>query len=132
MTMTPELAALAATALIHLIAVLWSQKSLEQDVGRRANVSPRDGDLDLGQRTMRLRRALANHTENIGPFITAVLLVELTDSHSLITLVAAWAFVAARALYLPAYAFGWVPGRSYLYLTGLAATLTMIIAALIP
>lgn len=130
--MTPELAALAATALIHLIAVAWSQASLTKDVGTKGNVGPRDGDQNYSIRTQRLRRALANHTENIAPFITAVLLVELTDSHSLITLIAAWVFVAARALYLPAYAFGWVPGRSYLYLTGLAATLTMIIAALIP
>lgn len=124
--MTPELAALAATALIHVIAVGWSQKELTKDVGKKGNVGPRDGNLDLSTRTSRLRRALSNHTENIGPFIIAVVLVELTDSNSLITAIAAWVFVAARALYLPAYAFGWVPWRSYLYLVGLIATCAMI------
>ena len=41
--MTPELAALAATAFIHLAAVLWSQRALEADVGRDGNTGPRDG-----------------------------------------------------------------------------------------
>ncbi len=72
---------------------------------------------------------MSNHTENIGPFIIAVLLVSLTESNSLFTAACAWVFVAVRALYLPAYAYAWVPGRSYLYLIGLAATFAMIIAS---
>ncbi|WP_407494735.1 MAPEG family protein [Pseudooceanicola sp. MF1-13] len=125
--MTPELAALAATAFIHLVAVGWSQKELTKDVGTDGNAGPRDGDLDISTRTARLRRALANHTENIGPFIIAVVLVELTDTNSLLTAIAAWVFVAARTLYLPAYAFAWVPWRSAIYTVGLIATFTMII-----
>lgn len=125
--MTPELAALAATAFIHLAAVAWSQRALESDVGREGNLKPRDGDLNLSTRTSRLRRALANHTENIGPFLIAVILVELTDSNGLLTAIAAWVFVVARALYLPAYAFGWVPWRSYIYMIGLVATFVMIV-----
>ena len=124
--MTPELAALAATAFIHLIAVGWSQKCLTDDIGKDGNVAPRDGDLDLSVLTNRLRRALANHTENIGPFIIAVVLVEFTDSNGWLTAIAAWVFVAARALYLPAYAFGWVPWRSLIYTIGLVATFAMI------
>ncbi len=128
--MTLELAALAATALIHLVAVMWSQKSLESDIGRKANGCTREGIEDrCSETTGRLRRALSNHTENIGPFIIAVVLVSLTESNSLFTAACAWIFVAARALYLPAYANAWVPGRSYLYLIGLAATFAMIIAS---
>lgn len=125
--MTPELAALAATAFIHLAAVGWSQKCLTDDIGTKGNAAPRDGDLNLSTRTNRLRRALSNHTENIGPFIIAVILVELTDSNGLLTAIAAWVFVAARALYLPAYAFGWVPWRSLIYTVGLIATFAMIV-----
>lgn len=128
--MTPELAALAATVLIHLALVIWSQRSLESDVGRKANLKPRDGDLDISVRTGRLRRALGNHTENIGPFIIAVVLVEMTGTNGWLTGLAAWLFVAARALYVPAYAFGWVPWRSYIYLVGLLATVTMIVRSL--
>lgn len=125
--MTPELAALAATAFIHLALVMWSQKCLTDDIGKAGNVAPRDGDLDLSTRTSRLRRALANHTENIGIFIIAVALVEFTDSNGWFTALAAWIFVAARALYVPAYAFGWVPWRSLIYTVGLLATFAMII-----
>lgn len=128
--MTPELAALAATAFIHLAAVAWSQKGLNTDVGTDANASPRDTELALSTRTSRLRRALANHTENIGPFIIAVVLVELTETNGWITGIAAWVFVAARAIYLPAYAFGWVPWRSMIYMVGLAATFAMILRSL--
>ncbi len=132
MSMTPELAALAATTLIHLAAVQWSQRSLEADIGRAGNVGTREGMEDrLSPRTLRLRRALANHVENIGLFIIAVVLVVLTGKTSVVTAICAWVYVAARALYLPAYAFGWVPWRSVIYLVGLVATLAMIVASLL-
>jgi len=129
--MSAELAALAAMVFVQVAAVVWSQRSLEADIGHEGNVRPRDGDLDLSTRTNRLRRALGNHTENIGLFIIAVVLVELTGANSWITALAAWIFVAARALYLPAYAFGWVPWRSVIWVTGLLATLVMVIATLL-
>ncbi|EBA08137.1 MAPEG family protein [Sagittula stellata] len=129
--MTPELAALAATVLVHLAAVVWSQKSFEKDVGREGNLSPRDGSMDLSVETERLKRALGNHTENIAPFVIAVVLVQFTDSNSWVTALFAWVFVAARALYLPAYALGWVPWRSYLFMAGLLSTLIMIVAAFV-
>ena len=39
--------------------------------------------------------------------------------------------LAARVLYIPAYAFGWTPWRSAIWGVGFLATLTMLIAALI-
>ncbi len=130
--MTPELAALAASAFIHLAAVLWSQRALESDVGHDGNTGTRAGiENRLSERTLRLRRALANHTENIGLFITAVVLVQFTGSNSWLTGICAWLFVAARALYLPAYAFGWVPWRTYIYAAGLVSCFVMIIASLL-
>ncbi|MFB2531100.1 MAPEG family protein [Paracoccus sp. p4-l81] len=130
--MTPELAALAATAFIHLAAVAWSQRALEADVGRDGNTGTREGiEAKLSPLTQRLRRALANHTENIGLFIIAVVLVTLTGKASLFTAICAWTYVAARALYLPAYAFGWVPWRSLIYTAGLLATFAMIVASLL-
>lgn len=128
--MTPELAALAAVAFIHLAAVAWSQKALEQDIGHDGNTGTREGlDEKLSEHTKRLRRALANHTENIGLFIIAVVLVQLTESNSIFTAICAWLYVLARALYLPAYAFGWVPWRSLIFTGGLLVTFAMIIAS---
>ncbi|MBN9889147.1 MAPEG family protein [Salipiger abyssi] len=126
--MTPELAALAATVFVHLAAMMWSQRSLEADVGREGNTGPRDGIEDrLSDRTKRMRRALANHVENTGLFIIAVMLVEFTESNGVLTALFAWIYVAARALYLPAYAFGWVPWRSVIWLVGFVSTLAMIL-----
>lgn len=126
--MTYELAALAACAFVHLVAVLWSQRALESDVGRDGNAGTRDNlDQRLSDDTKRLRRALANHTENIGLFIIAVVLVQLTNSNSWLTATLAWVFVAARALYLPAYAFGWVPWRSVIFVVGLFSCFAMIL-----
>ncbi len=128
--MSPELAALAATAFIQLAAVLWSQRALEADIGHDGNTGTREGlDDRLSEHTKRLRRALANHTENIGLFIIAVVLVEFTASNGWITGLAAWTFVAARALYLPAYAFGWVPWRSVIFMAGFLSCFVMIIAS---
>lgn len=128
--MSAELAALAATAFVHLAAVLWSQRQLTADLGVEGNLGTREGaDARLSPMAKRLRRALANHTENIGPFIIAVILVELTGAGSGITAFCAWAFVLCRTLYLPAYAFGWVPWRSLIYTVGMIATFTMILAS---
>lgn len=128
--MTPELAALAATAFVHVTAVLWSQRELERDVGHKGNVGTRENlQENLSGKTMRLRRALGNHTENIGLFIIAVVMVQMTGANSILTAISAWIFVAARAFYLPAYAFAWVPWRTYIFGVGLLACLVMIIAS---
>lgn len=127
--MTPELIALALVALEHVVLVMWSQTLLTRDVGSDANASPRDDLPPLSRQTGRLRRALDNHTENFPFFIGAVVLVLLSDSASTITAVAALTYAGARALYIPAYAFGWAPWRSVIYMVGLIATITMYVAA---
>jgi uncharacterized MAPEG superfamily protein len=128
--MTPELAALAATAFIHLALVIWSQRALDADIGKEGNVGTRENlDARLSEHTKRLRRALANHTENIALFVIAVVLVQFTASNGVFTAICAWAYVAARALYVPAYAFAWVPWRSVIYMVGLVSTFAMIVAS---
>ena len=46
------------------------------------------------------------------------------------TAACAWAYLAARVLYVPAYALGWSPGRSIIFGVGFLATMVMILAAL--
>lgn len=129
--MTPELIALALVALEHVVLIGWSQKSLTRDVGEAGNVGPRDEELSLSVRTGRLRRALANHTENFPFFIGAVVVVTMSGSSSWFTAAAAFVYVIARALYIPAYAFAWVPWRSLFYMIGALATCAMYIAAFV-
>lgn len=127
--MTPELAALAACAVIHAVLVILSQQRLNRDVGTKANASPRDDLPPLAADTQRLRRALGNHVENIGLFISAVVIVQLSAQNTGFTAACAWVFVAARALYIPAYLYGWTPWRSWIYMVGFLATFAMIVAA---
>jgi uncharacterized MAPEG superfamily protein len=127
--MTPELAALAATALLQIILTMIAQTSFTRDVGPEGNMGPRDALPPMSPQTLRMRRAIDNHVENIGLFIIAVVLVSLTGSNSLFTAICAWVFVGARLVYFPAYAHAWSPLRSYLYMIGLASTLALIVAS---
>ncbi|KAA2314629.1 MAPEG family protein [Pseudooceanicola sediminis] len=129
--MTPELIALALVVLLHVVLIGLSQAYFNRDVGPEANASPRDDLPPLSTATQRLRRALSNHTENFGPFIAAVVIVTLSGQASTFTAICGFVYVAARALYIPAYLYGWAPWRSLIYTLGLAATLAMIIAAFV-
>lgn len=126
--LTPELAALTAAAVVQFATVIAAQRALERDVGHEANLGTREGVEDrLSPRTQRLRRASANFTENIGPFLIAVLVVVLAGKTSALTATLAWVFVAARALYVPAYALGWVPWRSFIWFAGFLATAALLV-----
>lgn len=126
--MTPELAALSATALLHIVTVFVAQRFLTRDIGRAGNWGTReDLDAQLSPLTLRLRRATANFVENIGPFIIAVAVVVLAGKTSTLTAALAWGFVAARALYVPAYALAWVPWRSLIWLLGALCTLGLLV-----
>ncbi len=125
------LLALALVALEHVVLVLWSQAVFTRDVGAKGNAGPRDDLPPVSALTGRLKRALANHIENWPLFLTAVVMVHLTDSTGPLTGALALTYAAARALYIPAYAFGWSPWRSVIYMIGLLASCAMILASLL-
>lgn len=130
--MTPELAALSATAFVHFATIFTAQRFLTRDVGREGNAGTREGlDEQLSPVSLRLRRATANFTENVGPFIIAVLVVVLADKTSALTAALAWLYVAARVLYVPAYALAWVPWRTLIWGVGFLATLGLLVLGLI-
>ena len=81
--------------------------------------------------TGRLQRAMNNHFEGLILFTLAVVVVTLGDQSTPVTQTCAWAYLAARILYIPAYAFGWRPWRSAIWFVGFTATLVMMLAALI-
>jgi uncharacterized MAPEG superfamily protein len=128
--MTPELTALALAALWQMVMVAVAGAVMNRELGLGYNFGPRDRAPEASPLLGRLRRAVANHAENLGLFAAAVLVVTLSGRASPFTAACAWAFLAARILYLPAYAFGWTPWRSLIWLIGLVATLAMILAAL--
>ncbi len=83
------------------------------------------------ERTLRLQRALNNHVEWLLFFTIAVVVVTLSEQASSFTALCAWVYLGARVLYVPAYAFGWRPGRSIIWAVGFTATVLMVISTLI-
>jgi uncharacterized MAPEG superfamily protein len=131
--MTPELTALALAGLLQALQFTVFAIPANKELGVGYTSSPRDRppSRQMSTVTGRLQRALNNHFEGLIFFTLAVVVVTLGNQSTPVTQYAAWTYLAARVLYIPAYAFGWRPWRSAIWSVGFFATLTMIVAALI-
>lgn len=131
--MTAELTALALAGLLQALqyALFAIPANRELGVGYTSSARDRPPSRQLSVTTARLQRALNNHFEALILFTLAVVVVTLGDQSTPVTQYAAWTYLAARLLYIPAYAFGWRPWRSAIWAVGFFATLTMIVAALL-
>jgi uncharacterized MAPEG superfamily protein len=129
--MTPELTALALAVLLQVVQIgLYSHVARKQ-VGTRTALLPRDEPVVLTGLAGRAQRAMNNHFEGLLLFAIAVMLVTLSGQASGFTAAMGWIYLAARALYVPAYLFGWVPWRSLVWTAGFFATTAMVLAALL-
>ena len=128
--MTLELLVLALALLLQVVQYMLLSVTANMQLGTRYTTSPRDKHCPLTGIPARFERALQNHFEALTLFTPAVLIVTLTGQSSAFTVACAWAYLGARALYIPAYAFGWVPGRSIIWAVGFFATLAMLLSAL--
>jgi uncharacterized MAPEG superfamily protein len=131
--MTSELTALALAGLLQVAQFALFAIPANMQLGTGYTSSPRDRppSRQLSLRTARLQRALTNHFEGLILFTLAVVVVTLGNQSTAVTQYAAYIYLAARVLYVPAYAFGLRPWRSAIWAVGFFATLTMIVAALI-
>ena len=136
--MTPELTVLALAGLLQGVQFVLMSVPANLELGPGKTMSPRDpGRLgkpladQLSPVSGRLYRALNNHFEGLILFTLAVVVVSLSDRSTPFTATCAWVYLAARILYVPAYAFGLVPWRSLIWSVGFAATMAMIVAALL-
>ncbi|MFL4468629.1 MAPEG family protein [Tateyamaria armeniaca] len=136
--MTPELTALTLAALLQVVQFVLMAVPANLELGQGKTLSPRDrdrlgGSLEdmLSTRTARLYRALDNHFEGLILFSIACVVVTLGEKSGTFTTICAYIYLIARIAYIPAYAFGWSPWRSYIWMTGFSATTAMLIAALI-
>jgi len=136
--MTPELTALTLAALLQVVQYVLMSVPANLELGQGKTLGPRDPD-HLGKpmieqvspRTGRLIRALNNHFEGLIMFTLAVVVITLSDQSTGFTATCAWTYLAARILYVPAYAFGLTPWRSYIWIVGFLATVAMLVAALL-
>ncbi len=136
--MTPELTALTLAALLQVVQFVLMSVPANMELGPGKTASPRDrsklgGSLEdqLSEKTARLYRALNNHFEGLILFTIACIVVTLSDSSTPFTAACAYAYLAARVLYIPAYYLGWRPWRSVIWLVGFAATTLLLLAALL-
>ena len=131
--MTPELTALALAGLLQAVQYALFAIPANIELGTGYTSSPRDRppSRPLSLTTARLQRAMNNHFEGLILFTLAVVVVTLGQHSTATTQYAAWTYLAARILYVPAYAFGWRPWRSAIWGVGFFATITMILASLI-
>ena len=133
MTMTPELTALALSGLLQAALFVLFATPANMELGPKYTTSPRDvpPKRPMSVTTARMQRALNNTFEALILFTLAVVVVTLSGQSSPLTVLCAWVFLAARVLYIPAYWFGWAPGRSAIWGVGYLASITMTLAALI-
>jgi uncharacterized MAPEG superfamily protein len=131
--MPPELTVLALAGLLQAAQFILFALPANLELGAGYTTSARDKPptQPLSTTTARLQRALNNHFEGLILFTLAVVVVTLGQQSTTVTQTAAWVYLVARILYIPAYALGLRPWRSVIWATGFFATLTMIVAALI-
>ncbi len=131
--MTPELTTLALAGLLQVVQLVLFATPANLELGTHFTSSPRDTPppRPMSKTTARLQRAMNNHFEGLILFTLAVVVVTAGGQSSAVTQYAAYTYLAARILYVPAYALGLQPWRSVVWGIGLFATITMIVAALI-
>lgn len=130
--MTPELTALTLAALLQCLQFAAYAIPANRDLGPGYTMSARDREpsRDMSPTTARLGRAYNNHIEWLLLFAIAVLVTQLSNQNSPLTATCAYTYLAARILYIPAYAYGLKPWRSLIWAVGFLATLTILITAL--
>lgn len=131
--MSVELTVLALAGLLQAVQFLLFALPANMELGTGYTSSARDKppSRQLSITTARLQRAMNNHFEGLILFTLAVVVVTLGGQSTEVTQTAAWVYLVARVLYIPAYAFGWRPWRSAIWGIGFFATVTMIVASLI-
>ncbi|SEA82681.1 MAPEG family protein [Rubrimonas cliftonensis] len=128
--MTPELTVLSLALLLAIAQLFLFAVPANRDIGTRYLAGPRDEGVKLEGRTARLQRAFQNHIEGLALFTPAALVVAVSGQSTAFTAACAWAYLLARVVYVPAYAYGWAPWRSAIWAVGLLATVLMLLAAL--
>ena len=125
-----ELQMVAAAVLIGIVHLLWAAVAAQPQRGLKWNAGSRDEPVVLTGVAGRLERAFANFRETFPFFVALVLIDYLGGRLGELTSQGALVYVAARAVYIPLYAFGVPYVRSLAWVASMAGIL-MLLAALV-
>jgi uncharacterized MAPEG superfamily protein len=125
-----ELQMLVAAVILGIIHLLWAAAAAQPQRGLKWNAGPRDEPIVLTGVAGRLERAFANFRETFPFFAALVLLDYLGGRLGELTSFGALIYVAARAVYIPLYAFGVPYARSLTWVASMVGIL-MLLAALV-
>ncbi|MFK7881982.1 MAPEG family protein [Roseobacter sp.] len=125
-----EVTLLALYGLLVILTLILQATGTMTQLGLGYLLGSRDETHSITGITARLERALNNSVTAMVLFAPAVLLLVATESTSNQSLLAAQAFLVARVIYLPAYAFGITGVRSLAWTIGIFATIALYLLAL--
>lgn len=128
--MGSEIGILGLYGLVVIITILVQASVAQGQVGQLALLKPRDDMPRLTGVAGRMDRAQMNSVVALALFAPAVLMLAQNGLATTSTLRAAQAFLIARVLYVPLYAFGVIGVRSLAWAVGMLATIWIYIVAL--
>lgn len=124
--MPVELKVLGFAALLQFVQFILMAVPVNIQLGPAYTGGSRDEEKRATGVAGRLKRAMDNHFEGLILFTIAVIVVVLGEASSSVTATCAWTYLAARVLYIPAYASGVFLIRSLIWTVGFVATFVML------
>ncbi|MEO0636863.1 MAG: MAPEG family protein [Pseudomonadota bacterium] len=130
--MTLDLWALLICMGAFAFAISWQGLHLDWYAGIYHGFSSRDSAPPGIDDTLapRLNRMVRNHVEGLALFTPMVVVAHAANIQTDTMGWAALAYAATRLPYTPAYAFGWTPWRSIIWLVGAGALLVYLVSIL--
>ncbi|MGD9295406.1 MAG: MAPEG family protein [Roseobacter sp.] len=125
-----EITILILYGFLVIVTLLMQATGAMTQLGMGYLLSSRDEHRTVSGIAGRLERALNNSITAMVLFAPAVLLIVVTDSSSNQTVLACQAFLIARLVYLPSYAFKLTGIRSLAWTVGLLCTALLYFSAL--
>jgi uncharacterized MAPEG superfamily protein len=125
----PELQFLAAAVVIGLVQFVWATVAARGQQDLKWAAGPRDDPKPLTGGAARLDRAFRNFMETFPFFAAGVVVAYLSGKLGPLTLWGSALYVAARALYAPAYLIALPMVRSAIWFVGFIGV-CMIVAAI--
>ncbi len=129
--MSTELMILGWTLVLALVQIMLAAQLRTAETGLSYNMGARDAEAPPPRPiTARVQRAQANLFETLPLFAAAVLIAHVGGREGELTLWGSYAYLIARVLYVPLYAFGVPLLRSLVWGVSIAGLATILYAIL--